>query len=148
MTTADGSVLRTGIRLCLGLLLCMTIYAADERPTSITLETPDYSKEALLEILRTEDVEIDLYEDKLELRWADWILRFLPVVLPLTINDGSYGSAQIHGPVSGLALLGVDYPLAGPAGDELPPENLGWGERRFRWRMIKEVNAANRKDNR
>ncbi len=143
---------RSKVRLLLIVLasiaVATTMMAIDEEPKSVLLETPDYSEEALLEILRTESVELGVFEDRVELRWADWILRFLPIVLPLTLNDGSYGTANINGPVSGLALLGVDYPLAGPAGDELPPESLSWRERRFRWRMIGEINRANERDNR
>lgn len=132
------------------LLAALAPFAAaeDQQPSSIALETPDFSEEALLEILKTETIDVEIYEDRLELRWAEWILRFLPLVLPLTLNDGTYGSAQINTPVNGLALLGVDYPLAGPAGDEIPPEALPWRERRFRIRMIGEVNRANERDNR
>lgn len=123
-------------------------FAEEEAPSSIALESPDYSRDALLKILQTEDVTMEVVEDGVELRWSDWILRFLPIVIPLTINDGTYGRAQIHGPVNGLSLLGVDYPMAGPAGDETPPLDLTWREKRFRSRMISRVNAANERDNR
>lgn len=141
-------VTRTGIILCAAVFASLGAFGDEEKPSSIALESPDYSKEALMKILASENVQVDLFEDHLEVRWADWIFRFLPIVLPLTINDGSAGSAQINGPVSALALLGVDYPRAGPAGDELPPPNLTWRERVFRHRMIRLVNAANRRDNR
>ena len=136
------------ITITLVVVLAPLAAAEDQQPSSIALETPDYSERALLEILKTETIDVEVYEDRLELRWAEWILRFLPLVVPLTLNDGTYGSAQINEPVSGLALLGVDFPLAGPAGDEIPPEELSWRERRFRIRMIGEVNEANERDNR
>lgn len=141
--------MRTALIPIVLVLACAVTPAAwaDEEPTSIALESPDYSEEALLRILSTEPVEVEVHEDRIELRWADWILRFMPLVLPLTLNDGSYGSAQIHEPVSAFALLGLDFPMAGPAADELPPEQLTFRERRFRSRMISQVNRANKLDN-
>lgn len=115
---------------------------------SVTLVTPDYSRDALLKILETEEVTIEVHEDQLEMRWSDWIMRFVPMVLPLTLSDGSYGTAQIHGPVNGLSLLGVDYPGLGPAKDEYVPFGIDWRERRFRRNMIALVNSANASDNR
>lgn len=119
-----------------------------EQPSSLALRSPDYSEETLLRVLRNDDVTLEVYEDRIELRWAEWVLRFLPITLPLTANDGAYGRAEIFPRVSGLALLGLDYPRVGPAGDETPPFDLTWSERRFRWRMIGRVNAANASDNR
>ncbi|MDX1584643.1 MAG: hypothetical protein R3338_13685, partial [Thermoanaerobaculia bacterium] len=114
--------LRKAVVVALASLVSVTLAATEEEaPSSFALQSPDYSKEALLEIVRTEEIEVDVFEDRIEVRWQDWILRFLPIVMPLTLDDGSGGSAQFSEPVSALSLLGVDYPLAGPAGDETPP---------------------------
>jgi hypothetical protein len=112
-------------------------------------EAPDFSRDTLLTIFRPDDVyDPEVVEDIFEYRTGDWIFRFLPLLMPLTVNDGSYGSANLHEPVVAFSLLGVDYPMAGPAGDEDPPDRISAAERRFRWKMIRQVNAANARDNR
>jgi hypothetical protein len=129
-----------------------TAAAAESDQETVEQETedaPDYSRDALLTIFRPDEIyDAEAVEDLFEYRAGDWIFRFLPLLMPLALNDGSYGSANIHDPVVAFSLLGVDYPMAGPAGDEDPPERISAAERRFRWKMIRQVNAANARDNR
>ena len=121
--------------------------ATDERPE--TTAAPDFSSEALsLIFLDREENEEEPAEELLTLRWQDWVIRWLPLIAPLRINQGEGGPTLGEGFPNAMTLLGMDYPGAGAAGDEWSPMVLTWRERHWRWRMINKANAANAADNR
>ncbi|MBW3564460.1 MAG: hypothetical protein KY459_07030 [Acidobacteria bacterium] len=109
--------------------------------------TGDYSREALsLIFLESEEDEDGPPEEPFTMRWQDWAIRWIPLMMPLELNDGSGGPTLNQWP-DAMTLLGMDYPPAGAAGDEWSPQDLSWGERRWRWRMIRAANRANAAQN-
>lgn len=109
--------------------------------------TGAYSREALsLIFLETEEEEDGPPEEPFTMRWQDWAIRWVPLMMPLELNDGSGGPTLNQWP-NAMTLLRMDYPPAGAAGDERAPQDLSWGERRWRWRMIRAANRANASEN-
>lgn len=109
--------------------------------------TGDYSPEALsLIFLESEENEDAPPEEPFTMRWQDWVIRWVPLMMPLELNDGSGGPTLNQWP-DPMTLLRMEDSLAGPAGDEWSPQDLSWGERRWRWRMIRAANRANAAEN-
>lgn len=108
--------------------------------------TGDYSREALSLIFLESEEEEDGPEEPFTMRWQDWAIRWIPLMMPLQLNDGSGGPTLNQWP-DAMTLLRMDYPPAGAAGDEWSPQDLSWGERRWRWRMIRAANRANAAEN-
>jgi hypothetical protein len=109
----------------------------------------DFSRDRLLQLFREkeEEPETDPAE-AIEFRrvWRNYNFRFVPLVAPLRMNDGSYGRASIMQVVDPFTLLGMEYPHVVPA-DLAELRGWSWSEKRYRKRMLGMVSSANRSDN-
>lgn len=122
---------------------------ATDETSSDSEEQPDYTPRALtlaLEDLPLDDDTADQSNQGLELLSTEqWTVRLNMINLPL---EDTWLSGPIVSKVySPFSLLGMEFPPAGSAGDEWAPDGLTWRQRRYRWRMVRVVNADNLQDN-
>lgn len=112
-----------------------------------TAEKPDYSRQALLLILRDHNTRnpgegIQLYQSRA------WTFRWIPLTQGFVVNDLPRGARQIQPIVNPFTLLGVSYPARSTADLDYPhPKDLSLGERLYRNRLAAYVRAANAVDN-
>ena len=126
--------------LATAMLLSATIsLAADEA-------RPDYSKDGLLFLLRDESVRpVDEFVRKITTHErGNYRFTWIPIAMPLNVDDGSGGSATFSPVPSALALLGISFP-----GSEPVPATqwLSWSEKRYRKKLVAQVKIANHSQN-
>lgn len=141
--------MRVALTFALALLVASGVRAQTVEEQSVSkTKNPDYSENALLEFvlnnpdLVAEDGEGDFYIDGgFVYSRGSWLFRYIPIMAPLLVSQAADANVTLMPTVEPFTMTGTGIPYSKSSFRDR------WEERRIRRTLLRNVAAANRRQN-